>query len=327
MHIHPAIAALRKAKAAQREMQSEFSRVIKDWLDLAQSRAIADELQVYCDGGDLDDCPALDRLVSDELSANAFVQQWQRTIIAAMQEFPLGVPSFGHAGSDGFSSMVLLSSGNASLSILAYEDLGYTIRPTSAVFSDRQTHEIVLSGQAGGLLHEVRQCDGVDTIIDTCSAHWRSGATIVTKGPCEARQVVSVEGSMVVLQLSLQSANPQPTREYALFDGDLIQSASGDKAASQRFMALSVLGAIAAETQTPSTLEAMERCARDRREDPVVRWEAVRQLLALKASKGLALLASIEACGDDVLKEPAGQLRIALQSEQPELFDLLGRAQ
>ncbi|KWV90559.1 hypothetical protein [Erythrobacter sp. YT30] len=322
MQVHPAIAALRADRAAQRVMQEEFLDALEPWQTHANTIAIRKDVEAYAEGRPLKDCVKLDRLLSDAVFATAFVQVWQRSMIAALRQYPLGIPTFAHRGADALANIILMAKGNASLGITVYEEANTVRKPKSAVFSDRQMHECVISGSADGVMHEVRQCDGIDTLIDTCSVYWRPGAIIVTHGPCEARQVVSVKGAMVVLQLSRQASHPQPTREYSLHDGALIQSASGDKLASQKVMALSVLGAMAARGEAPGALQAMVRCANDLNEDADARWEAVRQTLACNPAQGIALLEMIAANTSDPLTLPALHLRDLLRSDQPELEHL-----
>lgn len=322
MHIHPAIASLRNDRSAQRAMQDQFVRALSAWRSHNQAQVILDDLEAFGAGVELDQCAALDTLLSDHLTANAFVQIWQRSMIAAAREYPLANPDFRYRASDGLSNIVLLSSGAASLNVIAYEERSEVGLPQSAVFSDRQTHECVLSGSAEGLLHEVRQCDGLDTVIDTCTAHWRAGAIIVTKGPCEARQVVAVNGAMQLLQLTRTGLKTKPTREYSLRDGALLKTVSGERLSSEKVMALAVLGAMEADC----ALDVMQGCALNTDEDPDVRWEAVRQTLAMHAARGIALLETIECCTADPLSLPAQDLRIALHETKPELAHLFGAA-
>ncbi len=324
MQIHPAIAALRNDRSEQFAMQEQFESVSDEWYKLKQVGAISDDLQSYADGVILGDCMKLDPLMSNPIISHEFVQTWQNYLIRALREYPLGLPSFGSRSSSGLSHIVLLNKGNASLGIAAYEERSEKKLPLTAVFSDLQTVEIVISGSADGVLHEVRQCNGLDTIIDTCTVHWRPGAIIVTNGPCEARQVVSVDGAMVVLQLSRKAANPQPTREYSLHDGELMQSASGNKRASQKVMALSVLGAMALQDEAPDPLNAMLICADDLAEDADVRWEAVRQVLAIDAAQGISLLEGLATRAYDPLSLPALDLRDVLRTDRPELAHLFG---
>ena len=70
-------------------------------------------------------------------------------------------------------------------------------------------------------------------------------------------------------------------------DGRLITAISGCKQASQQMMALGVLGALAHR----GGLSMMEQLAHDTTAQRDLRWEALRQVLALDAARGLALLA------------------------------------
>jgi hypothetical protein len=95
----------------------------------------------------------------------------------------------------------------------------------------------------------------------------------------------------------------------------LIKSASGDKTASRDMLALGVLGALA---YSPS-LDAMERTARDDDRAPDLRWEAVRQSLALDPARGFAMLNRLAERASDELREPAKRLRHQLLVAYPQL--------
>ncbi|MEL7320312.1 MAG: hypothetical protein AAFN04_16940, partial [Pseudomonadota bacterium] len=93
----------------------------------------------------------------------------------------------------------------------------------------------------------------------------------------QARHVLSVSRSLLVLQLTREPTRPAPTRLVDVETGETLRVASGDKSASQAVMALGVLGALG----EVGSLPVMEATALNPSEDPEVRWEATRQLLAL----------------------------------------------
>ncbi|MEL7190739.1 MAG: hypothetical protein AAGK17_14400 [Pseudomonadota bacterium] len=321
MQIHPAISALRDDPDAQAKMQSHFLDTISDWHGSQDTQRVLHDLNAFSDGAPLEDCSSLYDLLSDHRAARKFVDLWQRTMVTALREYPLAKPGFGHASSDGLSQITLMACENAALAILAHEQRDKSPLPSSVVFEDQETHECVVTGSAHGLLHEVRQCGGMDTIIDTCSTYWQEGNIIVTKGPCETRQVVEVAGTMVLLQLSRRPANPQSRREYSINTGELIHSASGHEASGQKVTALAVLGAMAEHGEAHRSIAAIEKCAKDWHEETEVRWEAVRQLFALNTDRGLALLDALAEQADDPLSIPAQNLRSALPADLPEFSE------
>ena len=139
---------------------------------------------------------------------------------------------------------------------------------------------------------------------------------------CEARQILKVERSHLLLQLTREPERPAPTRLVSLETGETQHTASGDKSASQAVMALSVLGAL----KTRASLEGMEETARNLAEDQDVRWEALRQALGLDTACGLKLLTELQDGIDDPLAIPAGALSAQLFKAQPELRDLTTEA-
>ena len=151
---------------------------------------------------------------------------------------------------------------------------------------------------------------------------WGQGNKVTLRARCEARQILRVERSLLLLQLTREPARPAPTRLVSLATGETQHTASGDKSAGQAVMALSVLGALKAK----ASLEVIQRTASNLAEDQDVRWEAVRQALGLDTACGLELLTRLQERIDDPLGIPARTLRAQLFEAQPELRDLTTQA-
>ncbi|MEL7217203.1 MAG: hypothetical protein AAGK01_02100, partial [Pseudomonadota bacterium] len=218
--------------------------------------------------------------------------------------------------SGGFSAIQLFRFGRATLSLAAYERQAKVREPETARFIDVETTELIVSGRARGTLHRCSDLDG-STVVETCAETWETGDRIVVQ-PGETRQIVAVEGSLLMLQLTRTAIRPIATREYALADSRLLKTASGDKRASSELMALGVLGAMKHE----AGLKVMRDIAINTERDPDLRWEAVRQTLALKPDSGIVLLGTLAQSRTDQLSQPADKLRNELRKAHPQLASI-----
>ncbi|MBD2842314.1 HEAT repeat domain-containing protein [Erythrobacter rubeus] len=315
MQMHSEIAALRSDPALQRRVQSRMSRVASEWSADLGVRTVASELARYDSGSELSECPSLQSLFTDPKAAASFTAEWQRHVLCALRDEPLGEVQHRYRCADGLTSVQLLQSGEATLNLVAYErrERPNSVQTQTALFSDRESMEIVLSGSGRGRHYSRNEGVGSCRAITADQCDWHVGDTIAVSGPYQARQVVDVDGSMVLLQLSRTPRQPKPTQEFRLVDSALLRSTSGDKSASERLMALAVIGAM----DHRQALPLMAERARDLDEDLDVRWEAVRQTLGLDTARGLALLASLRGSSLDPLSGPARDLEARLLRRSP----------
>lgn len=314
MHVHPEIAALRGDHAAWRRVQGGMEATLQEWHSLPRVAAIRRDLDAYAAGSDWGECLQLSALLRDHLQACGFVDEWSRRFIGALGAHTLGEIPFRYRSAGGLQTVQLIQSGGATLSVVAYEPVASPPdgSPNSAVFADRESREIVLSGVAKGAFYEL---SGPNQAVECASQNWRAGDQISLKNARFARQVESVQQTLVMLQLTRLPDRPGPSCEIRLDNGAALCSASGDKAASQRLMGLAVLGSL----ESRSAIPAMKRCSLDRDEEEAVRWEAVRQLLALDTQRGLAVLDELLTRTGDTLNGPAMALREQLKSAYSQL--------
>ncbi|QFT77247.1 hypothetical protein [Erythrobacter sp. THAF29] len=312
MQVHPDIAALRSDRLAQRRIRAAMSGALTAWREADECKALLYDLARYAAGEPLCDCQFLERLMSHNRAATGLISDWLGRMLGVLRTEPLGEVPHLYRCSKGLSSIQLLKSGRAALNLVAYESLECARVPETALFADRESVELVLTGEGCGTFHRRDEATGR---IETSQSRWMAGDRIVLSGRQEARQIVSVGGCLLLLQLTREPERPEPSQEFRLSDGTILQSASGDKAASQRLMACAVLGAM---DHRPA-LAAMEARALDPQEDPDVRWEAVRQALALNSGAGMRLLAGLRMDASDPLSGVAGSLERQLFGSHPEL--------
>jgi len=324
MHIHPAIAALRGAPASQRP-PPDPALEISAGLDLRRMReawrgseTVQSVLRDLADYGAQRECAPgspLMRLLNDHQEARAFVGGLVNGALDHLRINPFGEAPFRHKVSQSLSTVQILEVSGATLSLAAYEPLRSEQAQGTVLFSDREVREIVVSGKA----HARRYTRLGTGKLASESLALDAGTKLTLRPQTQARHVLSVSRSLLVLQLTREPTRPAPTQLVDVETGETLRFASGDKSASQAVMAFGVLGALG----EMGSLPVMEATALYQSEDPEVRWEATRQLLALGPGQGLALLRTLSDRSDDPLAVPARALRERLLVSQPELRALL----
>lgn len=324
MHVHPAIAALRGTPASQRRPgigeadQTQLARPksVRDaWLAEPLVQAVLRGLRSYGAGAPLRECQALSEALFLHNAAATLVDGLFHNLLSVLRDYPLGEAPFRSKVSEGLATVQILESAGAVLSLAAYEPLEGAQAPDTALFSDREVHEIVLSGKASCARHTWIG----EGHLESKALNLSAGDTIALQSQRQARQILNVQTSLLLLQLTREPTRPAPTRQVSLETGTTLRTASGDKSASQSVMALGVLGAIG----DYSALPAMEDTALNMSEDPEVRWEAARQRLGLGPKRGLILLGTLARRKDDALCAPAGALMAQVLTAQPELRALI----
>ena len=316
MRVHPAIAALRGRPTSQRrpapgaDPRGALDAVQRNWLAAAATRVVAADLRRYAKGSALADGGALHAALTDHAKASALVQPLVQSTLHALGQHPLGEAPFRFKVSRGLSTLQILQSGRATLSLAAYEPLPHCA-PETALFSDRELHEITLSGRA---LTALSTWSG-EGLVTTRHERYGLGTARSLKPRLQSRQILKVERSLLLLQLSREPETPAPTRLVDLATGETVRIASGAKATSEAVMALSVLGALGDR----SALDVMERTALNDHEDADVRWEALRQALALDPVRGIKLLDRLANRDGDDVSAPARKLSAQLLEAHPDL--------
>lgn len=311
MRIDPEIAALRDDPSRQRRSRAAMESAHTEWLKAPDVVAARAELARYSRGEALGELSCLGRLLSDRTAAIRFSASLQSALLRILAGEPLGEIPLRHTSSEGFARLQLLSSGRATLSLCVYEPRRSMRRAQSVQFSDCESNELVLAGEARVVMHRLNAASGIASV----EKRWRTGSRASRRGLIEARQVLKVRRSLLVLQLARTPERPSPSREYRLGDGALLREASGDRRASGQIMALAVLGALGRCCDVPALIEF----ASCRANDANARWEAVRQLLGSDGQTGLRLLKSLSEVESEPLAHPAGELLVRL-AERAEAF-------
>ncbi|MEM8726280.1 MAG: hypothetical protein AAGE86_12235 [Pseudomonadota bacterium] len=319
MYVHPAIAALRGDRASQHRAQLPLLEAVQCWQESDRPRALAGDLEDYSAGKPLADCEAFSAMFADHHGALEWLGDVCGAVINALRQEPLGDVPFRTNCSDSYSTVQLMSAGQATLSLTMHAPRNGSRAPETALLVDRESNELILAGEAQGLLH--RFGSAIAGTVDTTDHLWRAGDQIAL-APDDARHMVAIERPLLTLHLTRAAPLPRPTRKLRLADGQLLKSASGDKQVSRDQLALAVLGAM----ERREALPILQDLSQDRERGSDLRWEAVRQALAIDPARGFAVLDALAGRTDDPLGAPATSLREQLFATYPQLADTLPEA-
>lgn len=314
MHVHPDIAALRRDRAPQRHAQLGIQRALNGWLaegPVVQMRA---ELASFGAGASLDNCPHLQRLFSASGAAQEMLASLSAHFCAALRDQPLGHPPF-QSGFDGvLGSIRLARAGDAQIQLQTYEPGDRA--PKAYRFSDCERYDYVLGGKAQARIVRLKEV-GETICFDRQSVALEPDASFALDLACEALQVLSVRRRLVVLRLSRQRPDPNPSREYDAATGRLLHQSAGNLATSRQEAIIATLGRMKrGDAAEPISQIALARG------DNSLRWQALRESLALDTAKGFAALCAIAGDPGDPLASSAGALRAQLIEMHPELAQL-----
>ena len=287
----------------------------------ASSRAVESDLKAYGEGAGLAECETLSGLLGDDCLALAWAAGFFEPLMAALRQVPLADLPIRFSCSDGFATIQLFAHSRATLNLTAHEPRQRAGKPDTVLLVDRESTELLLRGETKGVLHRSIECRETERRFESHDRDWQAGDRIELT-PNDGRQLLSFDATILTLQLVRSAENPQPTRKFGLGDGRLLKSASGDKQASRDWMALGVLGAM----PVAGSLTVMEQIASDTTRDPDLRWEAVRQALAVESTSGFALLAALAKRSDDPLALPAARLKVQLIHAHPRIAELVQKA-
>ena len=126
-----------------------------------------------------------------------------------------------------------------------------------------------------------------------------------------------VPGALVLLRLQRGDGSSDPSCEYALDDGRLLHQAAASPRDSRLELAVSLLGRMGRSDAVPLLASMAEESG-----TPHLRWQALRECLALDSGAGFAALSTIARRSADPLAVPAGALRAQLLETYPQLAEV-----
>lgn len=279
--------------------------------------AVLGELPDYAAGRPLIECPALDALFDESQDvalplARAFAAAGGR----GLGEAPLGYFPMRHFGDGVVSTLLLAHAGTITLSLVAIDGaaLAARARPTAVDFRPSEVAERVLAGRAEAELIAYRMLDERRARLDRRPIALAPGRVVRRDGAAEALLLGTVRGSLVTLRLQRRQAGGGPTREHALADGRLLHQAASNPRDSRLELTMALLRQMGRADAVPP-IAALARGEGS----PALRWQALRECLALDTLAGFQALTAIATSPDDPLASNAGALRAQLVETYPQL--------
>jgi hypothetical protein len=317
MIVHPDLRALRSDDAPQRDAQERLYEAVGTWRRQPQVAAPLAELAAYADGRLLADCPALAALFDEgDETALPLAQGFAAAAADGLAEAPLGYLPLRHFSDGVISTLLLGHAGAVTLSLVAVDGAGLAARPTPTAvdFRPSQVAERVLAGSASAELITCRPLGDRSAELGRQPIALRPGDAIRRDGAQTAMLLGEVGTCLVTLRLQRRRADGGPTREYALADGRLLHQAASNPRDSRLELMMALLGRMDRSDAAPP-IAALARGEGS----TALRWQALRECLALDTLAGFQTLTAIAAAPGDPLAGTAGTLRKQLVETYPQL--------
>lgn len=320
MIANPELRALRRDDSPQCDAQVALQLATDAWRARPDVAALLAQLEAFSAGAQLERCPGLAALFTPGTdAARHLALDFSAATSTALAASPLGHVPLRHF-TDGVTSTVLIARAvNVTLSLVAIDGEGMGRRPESATasFGPNQTWEYVLGGSAGVELVECQPVGPRQARLLRCEAEIGPGSIQFRDGQRDARLLRRIDGALVTLRLQRRRANADVTREYDLASGALLHQAAGNPRDSRLELMLAMLGRMGRKDAAPHMAElAMGEAS------PELRWQALRECLALDTQAGFQALSTSAARPEDALAGPAGALRAQLVEAHPQLQEL-----
>ena len=314
MDVHPEIGSLRGDDTPQRVAQEAMHDALVAWRGRPGVAEVFADVAAFASGMAMADCTALARLFDEGDDAAVFAGELCAAACAQLEASPLAHVPQRHFHDDAISTLLLAQSGNVTLSLVAVEDLRIRPAAKSASFWPGEAWEVVLAGTANAELIERRSPsdDGAD--LRHLQTKLQPGKVVCRDASRQALVVRDVQGCLVSLRLQRRSERAGVTREFALEDGRLLHQAAGNPRDSRIELMMAALGRMGRADAAPLFAEIASGEGAE-----ALRWQALRECLALDTLTGFTTLTIIAGNAADALSGPAEGLRSQLVSAYPQL--------
>ena len=327
MRIDPGLRALRGKAAPQRQAQEALYAARDIWRERPEWRELGEAFAAYGAGDALQSSEPLSRLFTWKGHAESLARAFVAHFLPAMGAAPMGQFPSRYVVNGSVSTLLLASAGRAVLSLVVLDGNLLASRPAAQCVSlaEGERHEIVLAGRATGSKVTALAVTGNHADLATEPHIWAPGVRLSMDTAREAVLVDDVKGALVSLRLMRMAANPGPTRDYALADGALVHQSAGDARESRLELMLALLGRMGRRDAAPAIARmAVEGGgAQALTAPPGLRWQALRECLALDTREGFHALCAVARDTGDPLAGPAGALRAQLLESHPVLGRLM----
>ncbi len=315
MLVHPDIAALRSDRAPQRHAQGAMQAAREAWRAEPGADAMIAELAAFGDGAPLEDCPKLEEIFTGQHEAERLTGLMSHHFCAALAANPFGHPPFRNGFASNAASLLLARSGRAQLMVQAREPESF--EAGNCIFTDALRYDAVIGGRATARIVRITRHEDTNARFANETIVLEPGCRLAFDLATEALQVERVERRLVVLRLVRMRDNPLPAREYIPETGALRHQCAATLATSRQEALIALLGRMERADAAPVFAEVALRDG-----DDSLRWQAVRECLALDSGAGFAALGDIARREDDPLADIAGALRAQLIETYPQLLEV-----
>ena len=265
-------------------------------------------------GAALEQCPALEEIFLGQGRAEAMTGSLIAHFCSAIAANPLGHPPFRNAFDGRTSTLLLAKSGRAQLLLQSREPGQYSY--ACANFTDALRYDATLAGSANAdilRIHGPRE----QVAFTAEPIALEQGVRLAFDCNTEILLTHTVERRLVTLRLLQTAENPQAGREYSRESGQLLHQSAGTLATSRREMMAALLGRMG-RTEAAPVLADMALAEGDMS----LRWQALRECLALDTAQGFAALLRMARDPRDPLSGNAAALHAQLCDQHPELRSL-----
>ena len=313
MFVRDELKALRGDDREARTHRVAMEEALEDCRREPRLAAVLEELLRYGEGGDFAHCPALVALFEHTGAARDLLRPLIGRLTALHRAYPLAHLAFRHRSQAGAHVLQIAARGHATLS-LVLQDQDAGAEHIIATFADADQREVVLTGKANACLFEIVAEERDRVILNSVRTELQSGARMKCTGPRQSRLIKPSHDSLLTLRLARTAGRPGPTRRVDVRSGRIVHRASGNAADSRAELAMLLLGRMGRDDALPVL------ATRTRTGDAQLRWQALRQCLALDAATGLPLLERIAKDHADPLYQAARALLAQLQRERSSLL-------
>ena len=313
MFVRDELKALRGDDREARTHRVAMEEALEDCRREPRLAAVLEELLRYGEGGDFAHCPALVALFEHTRAARDILRPLIGRLTALHRAYPLAQLAFRHRSQAGAHVLQIAAKARATLSLVLQDAAAFSELPI-ATFVDAEQREMVLAGKASACLFAIEAEDRGRVTLSSVRTELQSGARMKCTGPRQSRLIQPSHDSLLTLRLARAAGSPGPTRRVDVRSGRIVHRASGNATDSRAELAMLLLGRMGRSDALPVL------AARTRTGDAQLRWQALRQCLALDAATGLSLLERIAKDHADPLCQAARALLAQLQRERPSLL-------
>ncbi len=310
MRLDPAIGTFTRRDEAR--AQARLNAAIDAWRCSDAAAPVLAGLGRWGRGEHFAASPALAGLLASGGAAQTLLGPLIAELGGALAAQPLSMVPLRHGGNGALTSVVLAREGTAALSLVVLDGARLPRSADCVSFAPGEEYEVVLTGKAHARL--ARMTAGGITLHDQ---QLTVGTAMRRDAACEALLFDRVDGTLLLLRAQRRPLHGAGRITHALDDARVLsrEPAPGDAR-------LETLVALLGRMKRADAAPAIAGLALDPVHSDQVRWQALREALALDTRAGFVALSAVACDAGDPLAAPAGALRATLIESWPQLLEL-----